>query len=89
MLTPLTAAKIDAGLLQLEIDQRTGQAPPPGEVSLADLASRAGVSEATILDLQRLALAKLARALRADGLPPHLASLACSLIDDPEQPELF
>lgn len=89
MLTELTAAKIDAGLLQLEIDQRTGAAPPPGEVSLADLATRAGVSEATILDLQRLALAKLARALRADGLPPHLAGAVCPLIDDPQQPELF
>lgn len=89
MLTELTAAKIDAGLLQLELDQRTGKAPPPGEVSLADLAQRAGVSEATILDLQRLALAKLARALRADGLPPHLSGAVCRLIDDPQQPELF
>lgn len=89
MLTELTAARIDAGLLQLEIDQRTGHAPPPGEVSLADLATRAGVSEATILDLQRLALAKLARGLRADGLPPHLARCVCNLIDDPRQPELF
>jgi hypothetical protein len=45
--------------------------------------------EATILDLQRLALAKLARALRADGLPPHLAGAVCRLIDDPQPPELF
>lgn len=90
MLTELTALKIDAALLELELLQRSGDpaAPAPGQVSLAWLARKAGVGEATIHDLQRIALAKVARGLRGEGLPPHLAHAVCTLIDNPEQPEL-
>lgn len=74
MLNPLTAAKIDHGLAKLELDQLAGEAPPPGQVTLTDLARRAGVSEGTILKIERIALAKMAAALAADGeLPPRLA----------------
>lgn len=66
MLQNLTAAKIDHGLAKLALDQLNGQAPPPGQVSLADLAKRAGVSEATILKIERMALAKLHSAISQD-----------------------
>jgi hypothetical protein len=90
MLTELTALKIDAALLELELLQRSGdpEAPAPGQVSLAWLARRAGVGEATIHHLSCIALAKVARGLRGDGLPPHLAKAVCHLIDDASQPEL-
>lgn len=73
MLHPLTAAKLDHGLAKLALDQLRGQAPPPGKVSLADLARRAGVSEATVLKVERIALAKVAAALGQTDLPPNLA----------------
>lgn len=73
MLSDLTAAKLDHGLAKLALDQLTGAAPPPGEVSLSDLARRSGVSEATIRRIERIALAKLAAALASSDLPPHLA----------------
>lgn len=91
MLTPLTAAKIDAALLELELLQRTGAepVPAPGEPGvLAWLAKRAGVGEATICAVQRMALAKVARGLRGTELPPHLAAAFCPIIDDAQQPEL-
>lgn len=73
MLSALTAAKIDHGLAKLALDQITGDGPPPGAVSLAALAHRAGVSEATILKLERMALAKVTARLLADPeIPPHL-----------------
>lgn len=83
MLNDLTAAKIDHGLAKLALDQLAGEAPPPGQVTLADLARRAGVSEATILKIERIALAKVAARLAAEQLPPHLerrAALALSAI---------
>lgn len=95
MLTPLTAAQLDHGLAALRACQLIGDAddgetiPVPGEVSLRTLAEYCGVSEATILGVERMALAKLARGLREEGLPPHLAARICTLIDDPQQPELF
>jgi hypothetical protein len=92
MLTPLSAAKIDAALLELELLQRAGDpdVPAPGEPGvLAWLAKRAGVAEGTVHALQRTALAKVARGLRDEQLPPHLARAVCVLIDDPQQPELF
>lgn len=92
MLNELTAAKLDAALLELELLQRTGgePVPAPGEPGvLAWLARRAGVSEATVCAVQRLALAKVARGLRGTELPPHLAQAFCHLIDDAQQPELF
>lgn len=66
MLNPLTAAKLDHGLAKLALDQLTGQAPPPGQVSLADLAARSGLSKATIQQIERIALAKVAARLSAD-----------------------
>ena len=104
MLTPLTAAKIDAALLELELLQRPGcyrckwmlqaasnrEVPAPGEPCvLAWLAAKAGVAEGTICAVQRIALVKVARTLRGGDLPPHLAKAVCHLIDDPQQPELF
>jgi hypothetical protein len=92
MLTPLTAAKIDAALLELELLQRRGDpaAPAPGEPGvLTWLAEKAGVAEGTVCAVQRMALAKVARGLRETDLPPHLAKAFCALIDDLQQPELF
>lgn len=69
-----TAAKIDHGLAVLALDQLTGKAPPPGQVSLALMASYCGVSEDTIRKQQRMALAKVYTALtseHADLLPAH------------------
>jgi hypothetical protein len=71
MLSEDTAAKIDHGLAALALDQLRGTAPAPGEVSAATLARYAGVSESTILNIERLALAKLAREL-GETLPPNL-----------------
>lgn len=90
MLSELTALKIDAALLELELLQRSGdpEAPAPGQVSLAWLARRAGVGEATVHAVQRIALAKVARGLRGEGLPPHLSKAVCHIIDDAQQPEL-
>lgn len=66
MLHDLTAAKIDHGLAKLAMDQLTGKARPPGQVSLSDIAQRAGVSEGTILNIERMALAKVQACIRKD-----------------------
>lgn len=74
MLSDKSAAKIDHGLASLALAQLTGNAPPPGQVTLAELAKRCSVSEATILKLERMALAKLRAALTSDAahlLPPR------------------
>ena len=84
MLNPLTAAKLDHGLAKLALDQMTGEAPPPGEVTLADLARRAGVSEATVLKVERMARAKVAARLLADpDLPPQLVKRISQLLSNP------
>ncbi len=72
MLQKHIAAKIDQGLAKLAEDQKAGIAPPPGEVSLAEIARRAGVSDSTILKLERIALAKVHAALIKE---PHLLSM--------------
>lgn len=66
MLRKNIAAKIDQGLAKLAEDQKAGIAPPPGEVSLAEIARRAGVSDATVLNIERIALAKVHAALIKD-----------------------
>lgn len=66
MLQDLTATKIDNGLAKLAMDQMEGIAPPPGQVTLADIARRAGVSEATVYKIERVALAKLHAAICQD-----------------------
>lgn len=66
MINDHTAAKIDHGLAKLAMDQLAGQAPPPGQVSLATMARYCGVSEATILKQERMSLAKVHAALLAD-----------------------
>jgi hypothetical protein len=63
------AARIDHGLAALALAQLRGEAPAPGQVSAATLASYAGVSEETIRRLEKLALAKIRHQLR-DTLPP-------------------
>ena len=73
MLTDITAAKIDHGLAKLAMDQLAGSAPLPGEVSIEDLATRAGVSKQTVAKLERIALAKVAAGLLARGLDERLA----------------
>lgn len=73
-LSRTTARKLDEGLATLVIEQGFGLAPEPGSVSRADIARRAGVSEGTIANLEKLALAKVAAALReTPDLPPHIA----------------
>jgi len=71
MLSAITAAKLDHGLASLALDQLRGEAPPPGQISLEELARRSGVSPATVAKIERIALAKLARALTGD---PALSS---------------
>lgn len=83
MLNPLTAAKLDHGLASLALDQLEGKAPPPGEVSLAELARRAGVSEATVQKVERIALAKVAARLAEGNLPPHLARRIARQLSNP------
>lgn len=84
MLTPITAAKIDHGLARLALDQLTGAARPPGEVTLSDIARRADVSEATIRQIEKTALAKIAAGLLAQGdLPPHLARQISQALSKP------
>lgn len=71
-MTELTAAKLDHGLASLALDQARGLAPPPGYVSLSDLARRSNLSEATVAKIERIALAQCALKLTGH-LPPHLA----------------
>ena len=81
MLHPLTAAKLATGLAQLEQEQEAGEAPPPGQVTRADLARRTGVSEATIYKIECVFKARLASAILQDpDAPPHLAKLALSAL---------
>jgi len=72
MLRQNIAAKIDKGLAKLAEDQKAGIAPPPGEVSLAEIARRAGVSYSTVLNIERMALAKVYAALIKE---PELLSM--------------
>ena len=72
-LSELTAAKLDHGLAALALDQLRGQAPRKGQVSLADIATRAGVSPATVLHIERIALAKVAIGLMRQGVPPEIS----------------
>jgi hypothetical protein len=109
MLNELSALKLDAALLKLELLQRQrevpaegqlrelldepvqefGAAPIPGEVSLRHLATLGNLPLSTVHGVDRIGIAKLARGLREQGLPPHLAERFCALIDDIDQPELF
>jgi hypothetical protein len=74
-MTPLTASKLDQALAALRDEQARGEAPPPGEVSRAELARRAGVCEATIAHIERTFRARLAAALISDpSTPAHLTS---------------
>jgi transcriptional regulator with XRE-family HTH domain len=70
MISPQTDLKLAKGLRRLAKDQRRGSAPPPGEVSRADIARRAGVSEITIANIERLFAARLAAALLNDPSTP-------------------
>lgn len=76
MITRPTAEKIDHGLRDLRLAQARGEAPPPGQISNAELARRCGVSEDTISRLYHIALAKVAARLQPDDLPPHLSRRA-------------
>ncbi len=67
-----TATKLDEGLALLAIEQSLGIGPV-GEVSIAEIAKRAGVSESTVATVEKIALAKLAAGLIDRGLPPNLA----------------
>lgn len=92
MISDLTALKLDAALLQLELQQRQGEdAPAPGQLSQAELARRSGLSESTINGIERIALAKLARGLMDQDLPPHLTKIILAHFDKQHttQPELF
>jgi transcriptional regulator with XRE-family HTH domain len=86
-MTSTTAAKLDHGLASLALDQLRGIAPPPGKVSVAEIARRAGLSEATVAQVERIALAKLARQLTGH-LPPHLSKKLSAQLQttNPHQP---
>ncbi len=66
MLRPLTEAKIDYALAVLAVDQVEGEAPPPGEVSMAEMIERCGVSKSAYQKYERMALAKFQARLMAD-----------------------
>jgi hypothetical protein len=74
MLTDSTKQKIDSGLSRLRAAQAQGTAPQPGEITTAMLADICGVSKATMRQLENLALQKAYAALKAAGLPAHLAN---------------
>lgn len=81
MLSPKTEAKLAAGLRRLAEDQAGGKAPMPGEVTRAEIARRAGVSESTIANIERLFAARLALSLLNDpDTSPHLARTAAAVI---------
>jgi transcriptional regulator with XRE-family HTH domain len=80
-MTPDTATKLDAALAFLREQQSSGEAPPPGEVTRAELARRAGVSEDTIARIERQFRARLAAALLSyPDLPRHLSRRIASSI---------
>lgn len=81
MLSPRTDAKLTKGLRRLAQDQRRGHAPPAGEVTRADIARRAGVSEGTILNIERMFAARVALGLINDPeTPKHLVRAARSYL---------
>lgn len=83
MLSPRTEKKLADGLLILAVEQAVGAAPPDGEVTRADIARRAGVSETTILNIERLFQARLANAILEDPKAPrHLTRFARAIIEN-------
>lgn len=74
MLTDTTTSKIDQGLRRLKAAQADGSAPPAGQITIEEIATWCGVSKRTIRELERLALIKVFKRLKAAGLPAHLAS---------------
>jgi len=72
MLTESTASKIDQGLSRLRAAQADGSAPPAGQITIEEIATWCGVSRRTIRELERIALIKVLKRLKAQGLPSHL-----------------
>lgn len=91
MLTQRTAARLDHGLAALSLAQTMAQLgidaddgeriPEPGRCSLADLAAYCGVSEDTILRLERAGIAKLAAGLIDRGVSSRLAAALVERLD--------
>lgn len=74
-MTPRIAEALDTALASLRADQERGIAPPPGAVTQAELARRAGISEAAIRKAEQVAIAKLAAGLLRQGdLPPRVTA---------------
>ena len=74
MLSELTELKLQAAALKLELAQRTGQGPQPGEVSLAVYAAEAGLCENTVRKVERQALSRFAAGLlQQPDVPPYIA----------------
>lgn len=63
---PDTDSKLATALRQLREEQARGEAPPPGEVSRAELARRAGVSKDTIARIEGIFRARLTASLLAE-----------------------
>ncbi len=70
MPTPRTDQKLAKALRRIRKAQASGEGPLPGEWSRAALARRCGVSEETILNMERLFQARLAAAILADPASP-------------------
>lgn len=80
-MTPTTAEKLDQALAKLREDQARGEAPPPGEVSQAELARRAGFSKKVIASIEQNFRAQVAARLLAEpDLPFHLRRALSSLL---------
>jgi len=74
-MTPRIADALDTALASLRADQERGIAPPPGAVTQAEIARRAGLSEASIRNIEQVAIAKLAAGLLRQGdLPPRVTA---------------
>ena len=76
-----TMHRLEVGLRLLKRDQERGAAPPPGAVTRADIARRAGLSKAVIRDVERLFAARLAAAILADpDCPRQMARMASTFL---------
>lgn len=82
MLTPETNQKLALGMAVIRDLQEKGKIPPP-PYSLRDLAEICGVSQGTIINLERMSRAKLcAKLLRDPHLPPGTARRIARCLSD-------
>lgn len=82
MHSELTDLKLQSAALQLEMMRLSGELAPDEEVTLAEYARIAGLSEGTVHKTFRSGLSRAAAAFLTDpDLPPHLKRRAAALIE--------